>query len=98
MEHTVTVTIPASWINEQPVDPAELRQAVQLALAQLHQQRAQSDSPEQVANALLSTGRIRHLQPALVAEEPGEYVYQSPPTLPGPPVSDILIAQRRSEV
>lgn len=97
MEHTVTVTIPASWINEQPVDPAELRQAVQLALAQLRQQRAQA-APEQVANALLSTGRIRHLQPALVAEEPGEYVCESPPTLPGTPVSDILIAQRRSEV
>jgi hypothetical protein len=98
MEHTVTLTIPASWINEQPIDPAELRQAVQLALAQLHQQRAQSDSSEQVARALLSTGRIQHLQPALVAEEPGEYVYQSPPTLPGTPVSDILIAQRRGEL
>jgi len=46
----------------------------------------------------LSTGRIQHLQPALVAEEPGEYVYQAPPTLPGTPVSDILIAQRRGEL
>ena len=98
MEQTVTVTIPASWINEQPIDADELRQAVQLALARLHQQRAQADSPRQVARALSSTGRIQHLHPALVAEESGEYVYQAPPTLPGTPVSDILIAQRRGEL
>ena len=98
MEQTVTVTIPASWIDEQPIDPVELRQAVQLALARLHRQRVQGDSPRQVARALSSTGRIQRLQPALVAEEPGEYVYQAPPTLPGTPVSDILIAQRRGEL
>ncbi len=98
MEQTVTVTIPASWIDEQPIDPDELRQAVQLALARLYQQRVQADSPRQVTRALLSTGRIQHLHPTLVAEEPGEYVYQTPPTLPGTPVSDILIAQRRGEL
>ncbi len=98
MEQTVTVTIPASWIDEQPIDPVELRQAVQLALARLHQQRVQGDSPQQVARVLLSTGRIQRLQPTLVAEEPGEYVYQAPPTLPGTPVSDILITQRRGEL
>ncbi|HOT92832.1 MAG TPA: hypothetical protein PLJ78_08205 [Anaerolineae bacterium] len=98
MEQTVTITIPASWIGEQPIDPVELRQAVQLALARLHQQRAQADSPRQVVHALLSTGRIQHLHPTLVAEEPAEYVYQTPPTLPGTPVSDIIIAQRRGEL
>jgi hypothetical protein len=50
--------------------------------------------------ALVSTGRIRHLTSLVGSsvdidtEEPR----QVPPTIAGPPVSEILIAQRRGEL
>jgi predicted DNA-binding antitoxin AbrB/MazE fold protein len=47
-----------------------------------------------VVRTLLSTGRVRHL--AAEPEKPGER--QSPPMLPGPSLSEIIVAQRQSEI
>lgn len=98
MEHTITVTIPSDWLEGQPVDQDELRQALMLGLVQLRQRQAAPNTALQVVQALLSTDRIRHLSAGLVESEGADADRQVPPVLPGKPVSDILIAQRRGEM
>jgi len=80
------------------LDQNELRRALQMGLAQLRQQQAQAAATaEQIALALFSTGQVRHL--ALSTEDAGPNAgRQEPPTLPGEPASEILIAQRRGEL
>ncbi len=95
MEHAITLTIPLSWLQGRTVGQDELRQALTIGLAQLRQQQTTPDTTEQIVQALLSTGRIRHLSAALVKSEESNAGRQIPPTLPGPPVSEVLIAQRR---
>lgn len=92
MSDTITITIPVPWIDDLDLDEDDLRQALQLGLAQLRQQQAVKHSHAQIIQALRSTGRIRHLTGASEADSPTER--QKPPTLPDPPVSEILIAQR----
>jgi len=98
MEHAVTLTIPLSWLQGRTVGQDELRQALTIGLAQLRQQQATPDTTEHVVQALLSTGRIRRLSTALVKSESSNADRQIPPALPGPPVSEVLIAQRRGEL
>ena len=95
MDNTVELIIPAHWLKELSINQDELRQALMLGLAQLRQQQASRDTPEQVVQALLGTGRVRHLSAELVGEREPRAPRQDPPVLPGPPVSEILIAQRR---
>jgi hypothetical protein len=90
---TITLTIPTAWLQGASLNPDELRQALQLGLAQLqHQQTEQG----RVNQALLNTGFIRHL--AVIETDESDAPRQPPPVLPGPPVSEILIAQRRNEL
>jgi len=98
MEHAVNLTIPLSWLQGRTVSQDELRQALTIGLTQLRQQQATPDTTKQVIQALLSTGRIRHLSTALVKSERSNADRQTPPTLPGPLVSEMLIAQRRGEL
>jgi hypothetical protein len=95
MERTVTLTIPSDWLKEDTLDQNELRQALMLGLAQLRQKDA-LDVHEQTIQVLSNTGRIRHLSTSLIAQE-GQDKRQSPPVLPPPLVSEVLIAQRRGE-
>lgn len=95
--NTITVTLPGDWLEGMSLDQEELRQALMLGLTQLRQQRAARDISSRVVQALSSTGRVRHLAATLVEEE-ANTSRQTPPTLPGPPVSEILIAQRRGEL
>jgi len=97
MDNTVMLTIPARWVQELAINQDELRQALMLGLAQLRQQQTQQDTNAQVVQALLSTGRVRRLSAALLKEAEPYTDRQSPPVLPGPPVSEILIAQRRGD-
>jgi hypothetical protein len=97
VENTITLTIPADWLEELPADEDELRQALMLGLAQLRQQQAAQEASDQVVQALLSTGRAHHLSAALVKGNDAQ-VRQDPPELPGRPASEILIAQRRGEL
>lgn len=48
--------------------------------------------------ALLSTGRVKHLSGALVPKTETPTKRQPPPALPGPSLSEIIIAQRRGEM
>jgi len=98
MEQTVTLTIPANWLQDQKLGSDELRLALQLGLAQLRQQQAGQDSAASVVQALLRTGRVRHLTVAPKEGDQPDMGRQEPPTLPGAPVSEILIAQRRGEL
>ena len=98
MEHAVNLTIPLSWLQGRTVSQDELRQALTLGLAQLRQQQTTPDTTDQVIQALLSTGRIRRLSVTLAKSERSNADRQIPPTLPGPPVSEVLIAQRRGEL
>jgi hypothetical protein len=98
MEHTITLTIPSNWLEGRTIDQDELRQALMLGLAQLRQRQTASDTADQVVQVLLNTERVRHLSAALVRDEKPDASRQAPPVLPGPPVSEILIAQRRGEL
>ena len=80
------------------MDQEELRQALMLGLAQLRQRQADADTTVHVIQALLKTDRIRHLSAKLVESNGADAERQEPPVLPGPPVSEILIAQRRGEL
>jgi len=53
------------------------------------------DINARVIQTLLATGRVKHLAPALVESAAPDDARQAPPTLPGPAVSEILVAQRR---
>ena len=94
---TITVSIPADWIQGMGLDRNGLREVVMLGLRQWRQQHPQ-DSNARVIQALLGTGRIKHLATSLVEIPEPDDARQTPPTLPGPAVSDILVAQRRGEL
>jgi hypothetical protein len=91
----VTITVPTNWLEELALEQEDLRQALMLGLQQLRQQRIAQDPRARVVQVLLSTGRVRHLAASLVKETGADR--QTPPTLPGLPVSEILVAQRRGE-
>lgn len=95
MEHTITLTIPSNWLQGWTVNQDKLRQALMLGLAQLRQRQTTPDTAGRVVRALLSTGRVHHLSATLVEDDGADAGRQSPPALPGLPVSEILIAQRR---
>jgi hypothetical protein len=92
---TITVTIPSDWLEGESVSQDDLRQALKLGLTQLRQQQSAEDTTERVIQALLRTGQIKHLSAKLVDDEGQDSERQAPPSLPGPAVSEILIAQRR---
>lgn len=95
---TITLTIPADWVEGETLDQEALRQALKLGLIQLRQQQAVQETVNHVVQVLLRTGRIKHLSATLVDGAEVSHDRQPPPTLPGPPVSEILIAQRRREL
>jgi hypothetical protein len=85
------------WSDELSISPSELRQALMLGLAQLRRQQAEQDVSDRIIQALLDTGLVHHLTvPLPEGIEPTEE-RQEPPTLSGPLVSEIIIAQRRGE-
>lgn len=90
MEQTITLTIPASWLGNQSLSSEDLRQAVLLGLQQLRRQPVPYDATR-IIQTLLKTGRVHHLTTANI-ETPSPR--QTPPTLPGMPTSELLIAQR----
>ena len=94
---TITVSIPSDWIQGTGLDRNGLREVVMLGLRQWRQQQPQ-DSNARVIQALLGTGRVKHLAPSLVENTAPVDARQTPPTLPGPAVSEILVAQRRGEL
>ena len=98
MDATITVTIPARWAQDLEVDQVLLRQALMLGLAQIRNRHPPQDIGARPLQALLSTGRVRRLAAELVPNDATGLERQSPPALPGPPVSEILIAQRRGEL
>ena len=97
MDHTITLTIPSDWLPDGTVNQDELRQALVLGLAQLRQQKVALSITEQTVQALLGTGRIHHLSASLEMDEAKDARREPPPELPGTPVSEILIAQRRGD-
>ena len=94
---TITVSIPSDWIQGTGLDRNGLREVVRLGLRQWRQQQSQ-DANARVIQTLLATGRVKHLAPALVESAAPDDARQAPPTLPGPAVSEILVAQRRGEL
>ena len=95
MEQTITLTISGQWLQGRELDQDQLRRALQLGLAQLHREQAAEKTSALVVQALLKTGHVRHLASR---NELQSTLRQEPPTLPGPPVSELLIAQRRGEL
>jgi hypothetical protein len=95
--NTITLTIPSNWLEGETLSQDELRQALKIGLAQLRQQQITQETEARVVQAFLNTGRVRHLSTVLPDSEESNAERQPPPELPGPPVSEILIAQRRGE-
>jgi hypothetical protein len=93
---TITVSIPSDWIQGTGLDRNGLREVVMLGLRQWRQQQSQG-SNARVIQALLGTGRIKHLATSPVESPESDDARQTPPILPGPTVSEILLAQRRGE-
>jgi len=56
------------------------------------------DTNAKMIQTLLGTGRIKHLASSLVENASPADARQTPPILPGPEVSEILVAQRRGEL
>lgn len=94
---TVTVSIPSDWVQGMGLDPNGLREVMRLGLRQWRQQQPH-DINARVIRTLLGTGRVKHLMASLVEVAAHDEMRQAPPTLPGPAVSEILIAQRRGEL
>ena len=94
---TVTVSIPADWIQDMGLDRNGLRQVVMLGLRQWRQQQPQ-DIDARVIQTLLRTGRVKHLATPLAESAALDNKRQTPPTLPGMAVSEIIVAQRRGEL
>jgi hypothetical protein len=92
----ITVRIPSDWIQGTGLDRNGLREVVMLGLRQWRQQHPQEINTR-VIQTLLDTGRIKHLAPSLAESAASEDARQTPPTLPGPTVSEILVAQRQGE-
>jgi hypothetical protein len=95
---SITLTIPSDWLEGTPLSQDELRQALRLGLTQLRQYQPTPESARRVVQALLRTGRVRHMTATWMDDDYAGAGRQCPPTLPGPSVSEILIAQRRGEL
>lgn len=85
------------WVGNHVMRQDELRQAWRLGLETLPRPAPPQDNTTQVMQALLQTGKIQHpAVPHSITED--AVPRQTPPILPGTPVSKILIAQRRGEL
>ena len=96
----------ATWIEQEaerkglPQEQVVLdliQQAIKDAQLDLHKQHTDRDIARQAVQALLNTGRARRL-PALPEDNESPPPRRAPLKLPGMPVSEILIAQRRGEL
>ena len=92
----ITLKIPPDWLEGLSLDRNKLRQALMLGLAQLRRQQATQETDDRAVQVLLDTGRVRRLDIPSPERVGGDR--QPPPTVPGPPVSEILIAQRRGDL
>ena len=94
---TVLVPVPRELIDEMGLDPEQLRRALILGLEHLRAKQAQTESSRSaVVAALAETDHVRPLDSNFVApyEPDPPSPRQEPPALEGPPVSEIIIAQR----
>ena len=96
----------ATWIEQEaerkglPQEQVVLdliQQAIKDAQLELQKQQTDREVARQAVEALLSTGRARRL-PALPEDDEPHPSRRAPLKLPGMPVSEILIAQRRGEL
>lgn len=89
---TIQVQVSAELARQLRPYARQLPQILELGLRQIEQQSAE----DKVSQTLTKTGFIQHLA-AEEIDEP-DAPRQPPPVLPGPPTSEILIAQRRGEL
>lgn len=74
-----------------------IQQAIKNAQRELQERQRDQEVARQAVEALLSTGRVRRL-PALPDDDKPCAARRKPLKLPGMPLSEILIAQRRGEL
>jgi hypothetical protein len=98
MDEPITLTVPSDWLKDIDFDQTILRQALQLGLDQLREQQSKPETLTKVIEILIHTGLIRHLTTETVEQPSGSAQRQTPPHLPGMPVSEVLIAQRRGDL
>jgi predicted DNA-binding antitoxin AbrB/MazE fold protein len=79
-----------------PLRPLRLPEKTRVQLRIVTQTTESEDG--RIIQALLSTGRVKHLPAALVTDAEVSTDRQPPPVLPGPSLSEIIIAQRQGEM
>jgi len=95
---TLTIRIPADWLQGMSLDPDDLREVVSLGLGQLRQKQAAENGNAQIVEALVATGRVRRWSVGPLENEDPRSERQTAPTLPGPSLSETIVAQRRGEL
>jgi len=95
MEDSITITIPAEWLEGLSLDEDELRAVLSIGLKELRRRQAMADTDDPILKALLSTGLVSRLTLPLPEGIEPAAKRRPPLKLPGPPVSEILIAQRK---
>ena len=88
---TIQVQVSSELAQQLQPHSQHLPQILEWGLRVLEQQQSEHNK---VAQTLLSTGFIGHLSPET---SPDDRPRQPPPELSGPPVSEILLAQRRGK-
>ncbi len=95
---TVTIRIPADWLQGMQIDADDLREVVSLGLGQLRRKQIAENGSAQILEALTATGRVRHWSAELLEALDTRSERRPPPTLPGPSLSETIVAQRRGEL
>jgi hypothetical protein len=97
MMDTVTIHMPADWLQGMSLNQEDLREVVSLGLEQLHRKQGAANGNAQIVEALMATARVRHWTVASLEVEATGAGRQPPPAVPGPSLSETIIAQRRGE-
>jgi hypothetical protein len=93
---TLTIRIPAEWLQGMSLNADDLREVVSLGLGQLRQKQATENGNARIVEALVATGRVRKWSVEPLQDTTAER--QPPPTLPGVSLSEVIVAQRRGEL
>ncbi len=81
-----------------PLQPLGLPEHSRVQLRVVKSTGEKQSERERTIRALLSTGRVQRLKADLMPSYGGDDARQEPPTIPGPSLSDTIIAQRRGEL
>jgi predicted DNA-binding antitoxin AbrB/MazE fold protein len=81
-----------------PLRPLSLPEHSRVQLRLVKSGSREESERERAIRALLGTGRVGRLRDELISASVSSYERHEPPTIPGPSLSDTIIAQRRGDL